>query len=91
MENTVKREAILNNLQGRIRQISMANFQVSREIESLINKIHPNPLDKKEKTNGTTDFPEENIVAKLEIDILGLSETNTLLTNIYSRLKDLVG
>lgn len=91
MVDTVKKEAILNNLEGRIRQVSIKNYQLSKEIESLINKIHPNPLGKKEELIGTTDFPEENIVAKLEIDILGLSETNTLLTNIYSRLKDLVG
>lgn len=89
MEDTVKKEAILNNLEGRIRQISMENFQLSKKIESLINKIHPNPPEEKPPRD-ETPFSESNIVGKLELDMLDLLETNTLLMNIHSRLEDLV-
>lgn len=90
MGDTVKKEAILNNLEGRIRQVSIKNYQLSKEIESLINKIHPNPHVGK-PPGDETRCSEENIVGKLERDMLELLETNTLLTNIYSRLQDLVG
>ncbi len=89
MEDTVKKEAILNNLEGRIRQVSIANYQLSKEIESLVNKIHPNPPEVKSPRDGTP-CSESNFVGKLELDMLELLATNTLLTNIHSRLEDLV-
>lgn len=89
MDDTVKKEAILNNLERRIRQVSIANYQLSKEIESLIHKIHPIPPEGKQPRD-ETPRSESNIVGKLELDMLELLETNTLLTNIYSRLNDLV-
>lgn len=89
MEDIVRKEAILNNLEGRIRQVSIANYQLSKKIESLINKIHPNPPEVKSPRDGIP-CSESNIVGKLELDMLDLLETNTLLTNIHIRLKDLV-
>jgi predicted nuclease with TOPRIM domain len=88
-ENT-KKEAILNNLQGRIRQIAIENYKKSKDIECLIDKIHLNP-SMGESLKDDYCCPENNIVEKLKVDISVLSETDTLLTSIYIRLKDLVG